>query len=83
MNNLVYMNDFRWNVDWVVQDLMDEFYENGTDEIRKWLILNKEEVGLSDKEIKELDTEDLKLTFVNTSLKMLGMSIVHKNNFRW
>ena len=83
MNNLVYLNDYRWNVNWVISDLIDEFYENGTDEIRKWLILNKEEVGLSDKEIKELDTEDLKLTFVNTSLKMLGMSIVHKNNFRW
>ena len=37
MNNLVYMNDYRWNIDWVVSDLIDEFYENGSDEIRKSL----------------------------------------------
>ena len=70
-------------MDWIVQDLMDEFFETGTDEIIKWLIINKEDVGLTEKEIKNLDLEDLKLTYVNTSLKMLGMSIIHKNNFRW
>ena len=83
MSNLVQLNDYRWNVDWIVQDLMDEFFETGTDEISKWLIINKEDVGLTEKEIKNLDLEDLKLTYVNTSLKMLGMSIIHKNNFRW
>ena len=83
MSNLVHLNDYRWNVDWIVQDLMDEFFETGTDEIIKWLIINKEDVGLTEKEIKNLDLEDLKLTYVNTSLKMLGMSIIHKNNFRW
>ena len=83
MSNLVFLNDYRWNVDWIVQDLMDEFFETGTDEIIKWLIINKEDVGLTEKEIKNLDLEDLKLTYVNTSLKMLGMSIIHKNNFRW
>ena len=83
MSNLVQLNDYRRNVDWIVQDLMDEFFETGTDEIIKWLIINKEDVGLTEKEIKNLDLEDLKLTYVNTSLKMLGMSIIHKNNFRW
>ena len=83
MSNLVQLNDYRWNVDWIIQDLMDEFFETGTDEIIKWLIINKEDVGLTEKEIKNLDLEDLKLTYVNTSLKMLGMSIIHKNNFRW
>ena len=83
MSNLVQLNDYRWNVDWIIQDLMDEFFETGTDEIIKWLIINKDDVGLTEKEIKNLDLEDLKLTYVNTSLKMLGMSIVHKNNFRW
>ena len=68
MNNLVHLNDYRWNVDWIISDLVDEFFETGTDEITKWLIQNKEDVGLSEKEIKELDVEDLKLTFVNTSL---------------
>ena len=68
MSNLVNLNDYRWNVDWIISDLVDEFFETGTDEITKWLIQNKEDVGLSEKEIKELDVEDLKLTFVNTSL---------------
>ena len=83
MNNLVYLNDYRWDVDWIVSDLIDEFYESGSDEIRKWLIQNKSDCELSVKEIKELDIEDLKLTFINTSLKMLGMSVINKNNFRW
>ena len=83
MSNLVHLNDYRWNVDWIVSDLIDEFFETGTDGIIKWLIQNKEDVGLSEKEIKNLDIEELKLCFVNTSLKMLGMSVIHKNNFRW
>ena len=53
MNNLVHLNDYRWNVDWIISDLVDEFFETGTDEITKWLIQNKEEVGLSEKEIKD------------------------------
>ena len=83
MSNLVYLNDYRWNVDWIISDLIDEFFETGTDGIIQWLIQNKEDVGLSEKEIKKLGIEELKLTYVNTSLKMLGMSIIHKNNFRW
>ena len=83
MSNLVQLNDYRWDVDWVIEDLMDEFFETGTDKIKEWLIQNKEDVGLSVNEIKNLNVEDLKLCYVNTSLKMLGMSIIHKNNFRW
>ena len=83
MSNLVQLNDYRWDVDWVIEDLMDEFFETGTDKIKEWLIQNKEDVGLSVNEIKDLNLEDLKLCYVNTSLKMLGMSIIHKNNFRW
>ena len=83
MSNLVQLNDYRWDVNWVIEDLMDEFYETGTDKIKEWLIQNKEDVGLSVNEIKNLNVEDLKLCYVNTSLKMLGMSIIHKNNFRW
>ena len=83
MSNLVYLNVYMWNVVWIISDLIDEFFETGTDGIIQWLIQNKEDVGLTEKEIKNLDIEELKLTYVNTSLKMLGMSIVHKNNFRW
>lgn len=83
MSNLVQLNDYRWDVNWVIEDLMDEFFETGTDKIKEWLIQNKEDVGLSVNEIKNLNVEDLKLCYVNTSLKMLGMSIIHKNNFRW
>ena len=79
----MYLNDYRWNVDCIISYLIDEFFETGTDGIIQWLIQNKEDVGLTEKEIKNLDIEELKLTYVNTSLKMLGMSIVHKNNFRW
>ena len=83
MSNLVQLNDYRWDVNWVIEDLMDEFFETGTDKINEWLIQNKDDVGLCVNEIKNLNVEDLKLCYVNTSLKMLGMSIIHKNNFRW
>ena len=54
MSNLVFLNDYRWNVDWIISDLIDEFFETGTDGIIQWLIQNKEDVGLSEQEIKKL-----------------------------
>ena len=73
MNNLISINEKRWNVNWIIEDLEDEFYENGTKVIINWLIANREEVGLSEGEIKELSINELKTLFINTSLKMMGI----------
>ena len=37
MNNLVHLNDYRWNVDWIISDLIDEFFETGALEKRQLL----------------------------------------------
>jgi hypothetical protein len=73
MNNVISLNEKRWNVNWIIEDLEDEFYENGTKVIINWLIVNREEVGLSEDEIKELSINELKTLFINTSLKMMGI----------
>ena len=43
MSNVISINEKRWNVNWIIEDLEDEFYENGTKRIMGWLIDNIEE----------------------------------------
>ena len=31
--------EHKWNVNLLIEDLTDEFYESGTDEIKRWLIV--------------------------------------------
>ncbi len=73
MSNVISINEKRWNVNWIIEDLEDEFYENGTKRIMGWLIDNIEEVDMSEDEIKELSVNQLKTLFINTSLKMMGI----------
>lgn len=73
MSNVVSLNEKRWNVNWIIEDLEDEFYENGTRRIIGWLIDNIEVVDMSEDEIKELSINQLKTLFINTSLKMMGI----------
>lgn len=73
MSNVISINEKRWNVNWIIEDLEDEFYQNGTKRIIGWLIDNIEEVDMSEDEIKELSVNQLKTLFINTSLKMMGI----------
>ena len=73
MSNVISINEKRWNVNWIIEDLEDEFYENGTKRIMGWLIDNIEEVDMSEDEITELSVNQLKTLFINTSLKMMGI----------
>ncbi|MEL0238799.1 MAG: hypothetical protein VW946_04980 [Gammaproteobacteria bacterium] len=64
----------------LIEDLTDEFYESGTDEIKRWLIVN-----ISDKSktnINNMDHDDLLDLFLETSFEMLGMTFKHKNGRR-
>lgn len=73
MSNVISINEKRWNLNWIIEDLEDEFYQNGTKRIIGWLIDNIEEVDMSEDEIKELSVNQLKTLFINTSLKMMGI----------
>ena len=62
----------------LIEDLTDEFYESGTDEIKRWLIMN-----ISDKSktnINNMDHDDLLNLFLETSFEMLYDK--HKNGRR-
>ena len=78
-SNVINFMEHKWNADLLIEDLTDEFYETGTDQIKYWLTINKEEVNLTEKEINGLSLSQLKEVFINTSLGMLGMTFHHKN----
>jgi len=78
-SNVINFMEHKWNVDLLIEDLTDEFYETGTDQIKYWLTINKEEVNLTEKEINGLSLSQLKEVFINTSLGMLGMTFHHKD----
>ena len=72
--------EHKWNVNLLVEDLTDEFYESGTDEIKRWLIVN-----ISDKSktnINNMDHDDLLDLFLETSIELMGMTLRHKNGRR-
>ena len=78
-SNIISFMEHKWNADLLIEDLTDEFYETGTDQIKYWLTINKEEVNLTEKEINGLSLSQLKEIFINTSLGMLGMTFHHKD----
>lgn len=79
-SNVINFMEHKWNVNLLIEDLTDEFYESGTDEIKRWLIMN-----ISDKSktnINNMDHDDLLDLFLETSFEMLGMTFKHKNGRR-
>ena len=43
-SNVISFMEHKWNADFLIEDLTDEFYETGTDQIKYWLTINKEKV---------------------------------------
>ena len=78
-SNIISFMEHKWNADLLIEDLTDEFYETGTDQIKYWLTINKEEVNLTEKEINGLSLSQLKEVFINTSLGMVGMTFHYKD----
>ena len=79
-SNVINFMEHKLNVYLLVEDLTDEFYESGTDEIKRWLIVN-----ISDKSktnINNMDHDGLLDLFLETSFEMLGMTFKHKNGRR-
>ena len=64
----------------LIEDFTDEFYETGTEQIKEWLVSN-----LSDKSeqvIRDMDTDTLLELFLETSIELMGMTLRHKNGRR-
>ena len=64
----------------LIEDFTDEFYETGTEQIKEWLVSN-----ISDKSeqvIRDMDTDTLLDLFLETSIELMGMTLRHKNGQR-
>ena len=64
----------------LIEDFTDEFYETGTEQIKEWLVSL-----ISDKSeqvIRDMDTDTLLDLFLETSIELMGMTLRHKNGRR-
>lgn len=59
------------NTELLIEDLIDEFYECGTHQIKHWLISNLDQTGHTSEQINQLSINKLKDLFINTSLEMI------------
>ena len=61
----------------LIEDLTDEFYETGTEQIKEWLVSNISDN--SEQVIRDMDTDTLLDLFLETSIELMGMTFRHKN----
>jgi hypothetical protein len=68
------------NTQILIENLTDEFYECGTQQVKDWLIDNLDHIGLSKQQVNQLSIKQLKNVFLNTSLEMIGLTVKHTNS---
>ena len=61
----------------LVEDLTDEFYDTGAKQIKQWLVFNIS--NTSERVIRDMDTETLLDLFLNTSMELMHITLKHKN----
>ena len=61
----------------LVEDLTDEFYETGIKQIKQWLVSNIS--NTSERVIRDMDTETLLDLFLDSSMELMGIALRHKN----
>ena len=64
----------------LIEDFTDEFYETGTEQIKEWLVSNIS--NKSEKVIRNMDTDTLLDLFLETSIELMGMTLRHRNGRR-
>ena len=64
----------------LIEDFTDEFYETGTEQIKEWLVSNIS--NKSEQVIRDMDTDTLLDVFLETSIELMGMTLRHKNGLR-
>lgn len=80
-SNVINFMDRKYpDINILIEDFTDEFYETGTEQIKEWLVSN-----ISDKSeqvIRDMDTDTLLDLFLETSIELMGMTLRHKNGRR-
>ena len=80
-SNVINFMDRKYpDINLLIEDFTDEFYETGTEQIKEWLVSN-----ISDKSeqvIRDMDTDTLLDLFLETSIELMGMTLRHKNGRR-
>lgn len=80
-SNVINFMDRKYpDINILIEDFTDEFYESGTEQIKEWLVSN-----ISDKSeqvIRDMDTDTLLDLFLETSIELMGMTLRHKNGRR-
>jgi hypothetical protein len=80
-SNVINFMDRKYpDINILIEDFTDEFYETGTEQIKDWLVSNIS--NKSEKVIRDMDTDTLLDLFIETSIELMGMTLRHKNGRR-
>lgn len=80
-SNVINFMDRKYpDINILIEDFTDEFYETGTEQIKEWLVSNIS--NKSEKVIRDMDTDTLLNLFLETSIELMGMTLRHKNGRR-
>ncbi|MDA7856601.1 hypothetical protein N9A84_03265 [Gammaproteobacteria bacterium] len=80
-SNVINFMDRKYpDINILIEDFTDEFYETGTEQIKEWLVSNIS--NKSEKVIRDMDTDTLLDLFLETSIELMGMTLRHKNGRR-
>jgi len=67
--NVINLIDRRQDINVLIEDLTDEFYETGTNQIKQWLVSNIS--NTSEKVIRDMDTNTMLDLFLETSIALM------------
>ena len=80
-SNVINFMDRKYpDINILIEDFTDEFYETGTEQIKEWLVSNIS--NKSEQVIRDMDTDTLLDVFLETSIELMGMTLRHKNGRR-
>jgi hypothetical protein len=79
-NVINFMEKKYLDINILIEDFTDEFYETGTERIKEWLVSNIS--NKSEKVIRNMDTDTLLDLFLETSIELMGMTLRHRNGRR-
>ena len=80
-SNVINFMDRKYpDINILIEDFTDEFYETGTEQIKEWLVSNIS--NKSEQVIRDMDTDTLLDLFLETSIELMGMTLRHKNGRR-
>ena len=80
-SNVINFMDRKYpDINILIEDFTDEFYETGTEQIKEWLVSNIS--NKSEQVIRDMDTDTLLDLFLETSIELMGMTLRHMNGRR-